>query len=385
MAKKPSSSRRSIRQRAKKAIAPLVPAAGDAGRTLAFMLAARRTRAGRDLPPQHLVFFLLVELLRFTDLGPWEKTAWTVPVAINGRTYTVEYRKFGLGVFGPDSSNAEEDARQIVDCVRRGVMAARPFFAEKARVAVEGSALNIRNRCAPLHDRYEFFKRQYRQKLRSAARRDRWKVVQKGSTMIGTNPSYRLRGEAGHIAKAAIEAFFSFTEHMFVHLAVLRSRVGTGPEVAALMEAEWSEKFKAALDITEPETKRHFDRLLVVRRQIRNFVAHGRSGRTGEHSSITLPQAPRRCSFPEIPPRRDLGSCQTISDDDALKIADDFLAHIWSGPLRPAKIYLLTSPLPTILPHARDGVYAAAMSSARSMAKLVDRLGSAFDRAANMD
>jgi hypothetical protein len=40
----------------------------------AIMVAAR-TDGGRDLPPYYLVYFLLVDLLGFEDLGQWEKVA----------------------------------------------------------------------------------------------------------------------------------------------------------------------------------------------------------------------------------------------------------------------------------------------------------------------
>ena len=78
---------------ARSAIAPLTP-----GPTPKAFFGGQRTNAGRFLPPYYLVYFLLVELLGFKDLGHEEKVAWAVPVEFKGCHLTIEHRKFGLGI-----------------------------------------------------------------------------------------------------------------------------------------------------------------------------------------------------------------------------------------------------------------------------------------------
>src|SRR5262249_47435214 len=95
-------------------------------------------------------------------------------------------------------------------------------------------------------------------------------------------PSMQISRNARWIALAAIDAFFSWTEHIFIHLALLQGVICTGKEVAELAKAEWSSKFKCALNIDDKITKSHFDKLVVIRRQLRNFVAHGAFGKEGE-------------------------------------------------------------------------------------------------------
>ena len=58
-----------VKARVRTAVAPLAPA--DA--KVAFW--GNRSTAGRSLPPYYLVYFLLVKLLRFNDLGRAEKVA----------------------------------------------------------------------------------------------------------------------------------------------------------------------------------------------------------------------------------------------------------------------------------------------------------------------
>ena len=105
-----------------------------------------------------------------------------------------------------------------------------------------------------------------------------------------TFPWVRMFQNSSWLALAAIDAFFAWTEHIFIHLAILQGRIATGEEVAKLAEADWGIKFKNALDITDKIAKKHFDELVTIRRQLRNFMAHGAFGKEGQafsfHSSV---------------------------------------------------------------------------------------------------
>jgi hypothetical protein len=95
-------------------------------------------------------------------------------------------------------------------------------------------------------------------------------------------PWVGLKKQAGWMALAAIDAFFSWTEHIFIHLAILNGRLTSGEQVAALAKADWQHKFKQALDLNEKETKVLFDDLIIIKNQLRNFIAHGAFGKNGE-------------------------------------------------------------------------------------------------------
>jgi hypothetical protein len=66
----------------------------------------------------------------------------------------------------------------------------------------------------------------------------------------------------------------------------LQGNCVTGEDVATFAVANWDVKFKAALDINDPETKLFYDQLIIIRRQLRNFVAHGSFGKQGEAFSF---------------------------------------------------------------------------------------------------
>jgi hypothetical protein len=129
-----------VRKAALKAIGALEPA-GSPNTDLEAkgLFLSSRTSGGGDLPPYYLVYFLLVDLLGFPNLGRWEKIAWTIPVRYRGRLYGIEHQKLGLGIFAPNlepnarrstapSEEAETDAREIAALIKKGVVAAESYF-----------------------------------------------------------------------------------------------------------------------------------------------------------------------------------------------------------------------------------------------------------------
>jgi hypothetical protein len=334
-----------------------------------------------------------VDLLKFPALGHSEKVAWTVPVLFRDRVLVIEHRKLGLGVFARDAAAEDAIARELVVRVQKAVKTARPFFDWLASEAVAQSNVNVVNNASRLFARFEFLQRLYRAKRDEAyARRDEKIVTEHqdergGKTTSIVLPRFELEDESRWLALAAVDAFFSWTEHIFIHLAILTGKATTGHQVTEIAEADWPEKFKVVLDISSATTKKLFDELLEIRRETRNFMAHGAFGKGGRafrfHSTAgAVPVVlPHRAGS-----RRFRVDAATYFDDEAtLAIIDQFVEHLWTGNLCPARIYIQESGLELILPMASDGTYARAMSSTDEMQSLVDGLNEAWDQAANMD
>lgn len=366
------------------------------------LILSSRTKASRDLPPYYLVYFLLIDLLRYPSMGQWEKSAWTVPVRYQDRLYGIEHRKMGLGIFAPNldpnarmsgtpSTQAEEDASAIASLIAKAVTAAEPYFRWRAEQAVATPNLNVINRSDSLFDRYQYFRDRF-QALSAEAelRKDERKIEQTtlpDGTVVtsGSSPAFALRREAEWNAQAAIDAFFSWTEHVFIHIAILEGKLRSGDEVARLADSDWKAKFKAALNVAEPETKVHYDTLLDLRAQTRNFMAHGAFGKRGEtftfHSGAgavpVMLTDDQRHKF-------SLTGRAAFDEKSAIADIESFLHHLWSGVRAPARLYIFSS-LPSILTCAIDGTYEGALRSQDAMEGLVDHLTGAFDRAADMD
>lgn len=366
------------------------------------LMLSSRTSASRRLPPYYLVYFLFVDLLRYPRMGQGEKSAWTVPVRYQGRVYGVEHRKFGLGIFAPNldpnarmsgtpSAQAEQDACVIADLITRAVSAAEPYFRWRAEQAVSTPNLNVINRSDSLFDRYQYFHDRFQQLSAEAELRKDEKVVDKsiladGTTLISTSfPSFVLRQEADWNAQAAIEAFFSWTEHVFIHIAILLGQLRSGDEVARLADSDWKAKFKAALDISDDQTKAHYDNLLDLRAQVRNFMAHGSFGKRGEAFTFHSGAGAVPVVLTEDQ-RHKFSLTGRIAFDEKTAIAgiESFLEHLWSGDRAPMRLHVFSG-LPSILTYALDGTYRDALRSEEAMDDFVKYLHGVFDRAADMD
>lgn len=398
-----------VREAARKAILPLIEANSKTQADSKFLFNARRTDAGRKLPPYYLVYFLLVDLLGFPNLGRFEKIDWSVPVDLNGAAYLIDHRKFGVGVFAHEGEQGEKDAKRIVGLIHSGVAAAKPFFKWMAENAVQASKFNVRNTGIKLYKRYEFFKEKFQLTAADAEqlRLDREQRDQQRDFLYGQAYSSRLPKEAswleyseifthkdflkaenaGWFALAAVEAFFGWTEHIFIHLAILQGRITTGAEVTEMADSDWGTKFKRTFDLNDNVTNKHFEKLITIRRQVRNFMAHGAFGKGGEAFSF-------HSSAGAVPVAFDHNSAKTefsltpelaFEDQEAIAAIESFISFMWSGAREPAKIYIQESELPLILPHASDGKYRAAMTSVEAMTEYVDHLSGEWDRARNMD
>ena len=377
-----------IRQRALCSIGPLKQPDSDTQFTTFARCEASRSKSGRNLPAYYLVYFLLTDLLGFQNLGNSEKTAWSIPVDLHGKGYFIEHRKFGVGVFSTNLPDDEPACKEIVKLVRKAVRAAQPYFESRAKDAVKGIKLNVVNRCSSLFERYLFFVEMSRARKTEAMKQEAHRSI--ASTTVTSrfyDKKYALLQEAEWLALSGVECFFSWTEHVFVLLAILSGKGVTGEDVAKLAGENWETKFKAAVDISDPISKNYYDKLVEIRRQLRNFVAHGSFGKSGEafefHSGAG--------AVPVALPHREKGSAYmfgggaSFSEDEVLDFFDTFIKHLWSGNRESAKHYLQDSDLPVILTKVESGEYSRAMASKKGMIELRDRLQGWMDRSANMD
>lgn len=359
-----------------------------------------RSKAGRSLPPYYLVYFLLVDLLKFNNRGLEEKVAFSIPVKINGTILIVEHRKLGLGVFIKCAED-EDKAKAVVRCINAGVKAGKNYFDALADNAAKGSNLNVNNNSNVLFERFCYFSNSYNNKCKEVEANQKLQVKKKPTVNCEdfddfpdqlqtifdiSNKTNELRREAMWCAMAAIEAFFSWTEHVFILIAILQGKIKTGKDVADKVGDEWGTKFKLAINIDSSDTKKFYDSLLALRKQIRNFVSHGSFGKDGQalefHSTVG--------AVPLLMPHRQskehfkFGNGITFLAPEAMRLLTDFIDNMWSGSLSLAKIYI-ESGMPLILSYVINGTYAEAMSSEDDMVSFVDYLSRSFDDAANMD
>lgn len=379
----------SLREKVQKVLEPITSAVEKGTKAEKnYLFTADRTDAGRALPPYYLVYFLFVDLLGYKNLGQCEKVSWSVPIDYNGTAYLLEHRKFGMGLFASDKGNQEPECQELVKKISKAVKVAQPYFEWVANEAAKRSDLNVLNHSFRLHDRYTFLVKEYKEKLQEAISRkdERIKIEHSPNPWSVHIPYYELKRESEWLALSAIDAFYSFTEHVFIHAAILKGLILTGEDVANLANKDWASKFKACFDVRDQRIKPHYDRLLTIKRQIRNYMAHGAFGKNGEAFQIHSGAG----AVPLLMPHQ-VGSSRfsmqdetAFQEEEAINSIEEFMQFYWDSDNFPEILYIKSS-LPIILPYASDSTYSNAMASIEDMESFVEYLTGVHDRAANMD
>jgi len=382
-----------IRKSAQRALGVVKAADGNTRADKNFLLSRKKVDTKRKLPSYYLVYFLLVDLLEFKNLGHFEKTDWSIPIDFNGKAFLLEHGKFGLGLYAHDPECEGAAAEEIANRVQKAVKAATPFFDYLARQAVERSEVNVINNSNQLLCRFQFMREIYKSKCAELVTESELHALRVKQNNLpfsmwtfGGTHSY-LKQEASWLAISAIESFFSWTEHVLIHVAILTGCIVTAREVADMATADWPRKFKAVFDIRSGKEKALFDSALSLRQELRNYIAHGAFGKDGEafsyHSSAgAVPvQLPEKIGSKKF----SLGGNLEFDYELAFSVIDRFVMLLWSGKRAPAQLYIQGSHLPAILTFCADGTYSRAMASIEEMEDLIEYLSNVADQAANMD
>lgn len=330
----------------------------------------QRTDAGRNLPQYYLIFFLFVDLLKFKWFGKHEKIAWSIPIEYKGKIFIIEYRKMGLGIFAKDAKKEEHEAEEIVKLIKKAIKKAEPYFLFIVQNALKKSEISVMNKSSWLYERYLYFLKEYKKKIKSL-KKNKW--------------DFSKEDQADWMALATIDSFYSWTEHIFVHLAILIGKIKTGKELTEFIEYNWMKKYKYVLGMSTKESKKFYDALIAIKRQLRNFYTHGAFGKNGEafifHSKtgavpVQIIQKNRSNKY--------ILTSFEYNDSDSIKIIESFIKFLWKDKLLPAKIYI-ESEFPTVLPYSSYGIYSNVMKSTEDMILFIDMLIHYRDIYANMD
>ncbi len=232
---------------------PLKPATSHTKAPADFYMKARRCDVGDLLPAYYLIYFMLADLLHYTNSGRAEKVAWSIPIDYKGSAYLIEHRKFGVGLFTNNPEKKQCESREIAIRLKKAVKAAETYFASIAKEAVNESKVNLINKARPLFSRYEFFHNEYIKK-KNEATGNKGKLIDRkisrpdGSTLTYKSDAYySLMREANWLAFSAIESFFSWTEHVFLSISLLTDKISTASEVADMRNLNWKKMYAKTL------------------------------------------------------------------------------------------------------------------------------------------
>lgn len=354
-----------------------------------FLFTAKRCDTKNKLPDYYLVYFLFAELLNFKNLGRFEKVAWSFPLEYNEKAFLIEYRKFGIGIFVNDVEKDANDANQIVNKIIGAVKAVKLYYNYLAEQAVKKSEINVNNYNSDLFERFDYLRSLYNEQHKKYIKnkgRTKKEELPNGVKRI-TSLDFEYYKNSNHLAISTIESFFSWTEHLFIHIAIIAQNLADGEEIVKLIEAEWKTKFIRAIPLTNKEENKFYNELLVVRQQMRNFVAHGAFGKNGNafkfHSKTGA--VPVLMRHDRNKNKFNFQGNLNFNNEEVIKLIDDFIQYLWNSSYKTTMFYTQEQNLPTILTFARNGVYKDAIENMESMELFSDRLITQLDNSANMD
>lgn len=337
----------------------------------------------------YLVFLMMVDLLEFEYFGPYEKLAYGIPVEFDGLVYSINYQKFGMRIECSEGGDGEKLYKRI----QKGIKAAKPYFLWRAEQASTSSDLNLVSKCPDLWEKYQFLKDQSQKLLdKFEEGRDKPEVNEEfnedGSPRFRstTYPAYEFLKQGKWTHEAAVDAFFAWCEQALVHIAILMGKLTNGKEIVELLKGEFGPKCKLVFDLSLADEKAAYDDILLLRNELRNFVAHGSFGKDG--AAFTFHTAtgavPLKVLDDKARSEFSFGGTMPRDWERDYRRLNDFLDQLWKNGREPAKKYL-DAGFPSILTYAVDGTYKKAMTSETEMDGFIEYLGRMMDDAANMD
>ncbi|MBI3099183.1 MAG: hypothetical protein HYY93_13220 [Planctomycetes bacterium] len=340
------------------------------------------TPAGFPLP--QLLHFGFTHLLQMSAYGPEEKMLWGICFDFRGATFGFEHRKFGLRALCERRNLDAPILNEIVGRARALTNVAEAYLTSGYGTAqLAAGRFTMQNLYNRLDDRYRF--------LRSEAEAAYSKpppppVTHTSNSVVCTEHDYsRPDREGGALAAAAVDAYFSRQEHLFCLSAAFTDSVP--PEgTLEFLGGNWRTKARVVLDLQNSSAKTFYDRLVGVRDEWRNPLAHGGflSGGASLYFHVSgvgaLPMRLRRTPAGAV-----LGfALPRSSFSEIMTLFDSFDAFLKGSSLRfPVK--WAESGLDLSFAPESTAAYRLAMQSESDFDALLEQVAYQQDRSANMD
>ena len=328
------------------------------------------------------IYFLFVNLLGYKNLGQFEKIAWSIPIDYKGKAYLIEHRKFGVCLLANNPSKEQKEIKEILENINDAIIVAQPYFKYIAKKSIQTDKINIKNNNANLYKRFQYFYEQYlnhkkkiKLKMQSLPKHEK--------LLCSIYPSSDIR-EMEYLLFAMLEAFYSWSEHIFVLLAILYGKFNTGDDIAKFQNKHWNEKYKEVIGVKED--KELYENLILIRQQLRNFNSHGALGKNGETFSFHSGAG----AVPVFLNDKNLTIALTQHDIEYLDkivipIINRFNKMLWKGKRRNAKLLIQDYSLDLVLNYSTNKQYTKLLNSRKAMKDFIDYTIYQIDRATNMD
>ncbi len=348
-----------------------------------FLLNPYESEFSSLLPDGDLIYILFINFLEFKNLGRSEKISWSIPIDYQGKLFLLELRKSGLGLFMQDEIDDEKRSKEIICHINKAIKSYKPFLKDIKKNIFNTHEIILNNNFCNLFERYEYFQKSFKKIIKEYVlehRKNKEDVIL--SLSLYLRPECR---EAQHIAIAMIYAFFDLTEHLFVLIYAISSKENIdGKEILRILKKNWKEKYIKIFNVEQnKEEKTFFDKLVLIRKELRNFIIHGSFGKNGEEFSFasSIGSVPMSLGCAKNSIRITDSAFNIIS---VAKTLEQFINFLQSGKYQLAYLYV-QSELPVSLKMHADGTYSNALQAFDNMKNLIDKMYYLREMHNNMD
>ncbi len=376
------------REQARKLLGDIKPASGrgliEVGRDALQAGNPFEAMTPKEFPLPGLLYFGLTQLLDVKPYGPWEKMRWGFTFDFKDRSFGFELRKFGLRVLCEPSNLDGSLLREMLGRALELTNVAEKYLAASVVPdQINAGNFSVDNLYHRLRDRYEFLKEKAEIAYQTPPPQPETSEQPFG-TVISFFEQPILEG--GALATAAVDAYFSLTEHLFCLALPFSSKTFADKGISEFLWSPWSTKAKFILDLQDSDTKDVYDQLLRIREEWRNPIAHG--GFLSGHGSLyvhiagagAMPARLRRTP-------KGLSFGFRLTDDSFNQIVEVFARFdevLKTGKLR-SVVTWAESGLPVAFDSKSCAQYRAAMKSESDFDDLIERTSYFHDLNVNMD
>ncbi len=332
---------------------------------------------------------ILLTLISGTDCKfsyrPMEKTAWAIRLQFKGKPIRLEHGKFGMRmatVKPPGKRILNEFVRLLYKALPLTDKALQPHVEEQVRAG----NVTVRNRHHLFRHRYEFLREEangaFAQPSPDLGDLIRGALTERRAA-ISADP-FKAEREGFFLGGAAIDAYFSWLEHILLLILPFAKRDLVDPDLVEFIRANWRDKLKAIWNVsTSRERKKLYDSLLEIKERLRNPITHG--GFDSSQSSLGV-HMPYVGAIPANLSRFTEGMfpLQEASFADACQLFDRVDNELWEGDTSYGMTFA-DSGLDVAFDEGSRKEYLSAMTSHEDFCAWLDALSRHVDNLVNMD
>jgi hypothetical protein len=247
------------------------------------------------VPVPSLLYMALVQVVGCPDLGTADKTLWRVPFRYEGIEAMLAYEKFGVRLYldvAEDGGGSERLAAEVVGKLNAIVKTIeRESLQDLAERKLENGEVTLRNQHHRLRRAYEHFRAEAEETLAASEADDTRELgtVEEGDLLSrGISKMFRRLEVGGFNAIAAINAYFSWLEHVLTLALAFGSTDPAGGTLRDHIGNRWGDKFRRVFDTQDAAANRVLARMHEVAEDYRNTFGHGGFDKLGATVGVQI-------------------------------------------------------------------------------------------------